>query len=103
MPADPAVIGPATLSMTQSLSLFNQFLPSFTQISSADPNDTAIVRDVRMGELAAVMMTLGIGGMTSALTGSSVPAVIAGLTCLGLVVLYETALKATGETINTDA
>jgi|SRR6187397_2901197 hypothetical protein len=103
MPVNPNVIGPATLSMTQSLSLFDSFLPSFRDISKADPGNEGIVRDVRMGELAAVLMTLGIGGMTSALTGSSVPAVVALVTCGGLVLLYETALRSTGETVNTNA
>lgn len=97
---DPAIIGPATLSMTQALSMFNMFLPDFTQLSKADPNDPGTIRDVRMGEIAAVMMTLGIGGMTSALTGSSVPAVIALLTCGGLVVLYEMALNTTEEAVS---
>lgn len=91
---DGAVIGAATLSMTQALSLFQSFLPRFSEISAADPSkDPATVRDVRMGELAAVMMTLGIGGMTSALTGSSVPAVVAGITCMGLIGVYEYALR----------
>lgn len=103
MAVDPHIIGPATLSMTQSLSLFDAFLPSFRDISKADPGDIGIVRDVRMGELAAVLMTLGIGGMTSALTGSSVPAVVALVTCGGLVLLYETALRSTGESVNTNA
>lgn len=104
MAVDPNVIGPATLSMTQALSLFDSFLPKFTDLGKADPNDINVVRDVRMGELAAVLMTLGIGGMTSALTGSSVPAVVALVTCTGLVLLYESALRSpVGEMVNTDA
>lgn len=95
MAVDPNVIGPATLSMTQSLALFQNFLPSFSDISKADPEvDISIANDVRRGELAAVLMTLGIGGMTSALTGSAVPSVVALVTCAGLVMLYESALKA---------
>ena len=98
---DGNVIGAATLSMTQSLTLFHQFLPTFADISKADPQvDKAVVRDVRLGELAAVLMTLGIGGMTSALTGSSVPAVVALITAGGLVMLYEAALSSTGEVNN---
>lgn len=100
---DGNVIGAATLSMTQSLSLFQTFLPKFSDIGKADPaTNTELVRDVRMGEIAAVLMTLGIGGMTSALTGSSVPAVVALITCGGLVVLYEAALSSRGE-VNLDA
>lgn len=99
--ADPAVIGPATLSMTQSLALFQNFLPSFADISRADPEtDVSIVNDVRRGELAAVLMTLGIGAMTSALTESPVPSVVALVTCTGLVLLYESALKARTGVVN---
>jgi hypothetical protein len=91
---DPSVIGAATLSMTQSLSLFGNFLPHFSEISAADPDmNPDIVRDVRMGEFAAVMMTMGIGAMTSALVGSSTPAVVALITSGGLVLVYEYALK----------
>jgi len=90
---DPQTVGLATLSMTQSLTLFQQFLPRFQEISAADPaEDMGMVRDVRMGELAAVVTTLGIGGMTSALSGSSTPAVVAAITAGGLILLYEYAL-----------
>jgi len=95
--SDPQAVGMATLCMTQSLVLFNQFLPRFEEISSANPaEDAGMVRDVRMGEVAAVITTLGIGGMTSALSGSSTPAVVAALTAGGLILLYEYALRNKG-------
>jgi hypothetical protein len=91
---DPQAVGMATLCMTQSMALFSQFLPRFQEISTADPaKDEGMVRDVRMGELAAVLTTLGIGGMTSALSGSSTPAVVAAITAGGLILLYEYALQ----------
>lgn len=94
---DSAAVGMATLCMTQSLMLFQQFLPTFHEIGSADPSeDVGMVRDVRMGEIAALLTTLGIGGMTSALSGSSTPAVVAALTAGGLIVLYEMALRNKG-------
>jgi hypothetical protein len=97
--SDGAAVGMATLCMTQSLVLFNQFLPSFTEISSADPaKDPGMVRDVRMGEVAAVITSLGIGGMTSALSGSSTPAVVAAITAGGLILLYEYALANRSQT-----
>jgi hypothetical protein len=89
---DATVISAATISMTQALALFQNFLPRFSEIRATDPSNGDMVRDVRMGELAAVLMTLGVGGMTSALTNSAVPAVIALLTSVGLVCLYEAAL-----------
>jgi hypothetical protein len=90
---DSAGVGMATLCMTQSLTLFQNFLPRFQEISAANPDeDAGMVADVRMGELAAVITTLGIGGMTSALSGSSVPAVVSAITAGGLILLYEYAL-----------
>lgn len=95
MAVDPGIFGPASLGMTQAIAQFQTFLPSFTEIRKADPNeDAAMVQDVRMGELAAVLLTLGIGGMVSSLTGSPVPAVVSAVTCFGLVCLYESALRA---------
>ena len=103
MAVNPNVIGPATLSMTQALALFQNFLPRFSEVRLADPDrNPDVIRDVRMGELAAVLMTLGIGGMTSALTDSQVPAIIAFVTCAGMVALYEYALRARSE-VNVDA
>jgi pyrrolidone-carboxylate peptidase len=90
---DSAGVGMATLCLTQSLTLFQNFLPRFQEINAADPDtDAGMVQDVRMGELAAVLTTLGIGTMTSALSGSSVPAVVSAITAGGLILLYEYAL-----------
>lgn len=91
MAADP---GLALLSVTQAVGLFQAFLPKFTEISAADPADNPqLEADVRRGEFAAVMLTLGIGGMASALTQSPTPAMVAALSSLGLVILYESALR----------
>lgn len=91
---DSAGVGMATLCLTQSLTLFQNFLPRFQEISAADPDkDPGFVRDVRMGEVAALITTLGIGGMTSALSNSSTPAIVAAITAGGLILLYEYALS----------
>lgn len=93
MPVDGGLIGPATLGMTQGVTLFQSFLPKFTDIRKADPaNNPDFVKDVRMGELAASLLTIGLGAMMSGLTGSAVPSVVAVLASAGLILLYETAL-----------
>jgi hypothetical protein len=95
--ADGQAIGLATLCMTQGLTLFQEFLPKFQEINAANPTeDSGMVQDVRMGELAAVLTTLGIGTMTSALSGSSVPAVVSAITAAALIFLYEYALSSRG-------
>ena len=94
MPIDPGLIGPTTMGLTQSLALFQGFLPKFTDIRRQDPaSDADFVKDVRMGELAAALLTIGVGAIMSSLTGTPYPAVISVISALGLVMLYETALR----------
>lgn len=96
MPVDPSLIGPATLAITQGIGAFNTFLPKLSDIRKADPaHDPDFAADVRVGEMAAVALTVSVGAIVSSLTGSPVPAVIAVLISLGLVVMYETTLNAT--------
>ena len=93
MPVDPAALGAATLALTQSVGLFQTILPPFTEIRKADPADTGFVADVRMAETGAVALSLGIGLIASGMTGSPAPAVIAVVSTVGLVILYESALS----------
>lgn len=100
MPVPPELIGPATLAMTQSLSLFTTFLPKFTDIKNGSSHDPGFATDVRMGELAAATLTIGIGTVASGLTGSSVPIGISILMVVALVMLYESALRYEGPVSN---
>lgn len=91
---DPNILGPATLAVTQGFSLFANFLPPFSEIYAKDPvGDPDFAMSVRKGELAAALLTLGLGALTSALTGSNIPALIAALACAGLIAVYEMALR----------
>ena len=86
---DPALIGPTTLAISQAVGSFTTFLPSLSEIRKNDPvNNPEFTADVRMGEVAAVSITLGVGVIVSSLTGSSAPAIVALVACLGLIVLY---------------
>lgn len=92
------VLGPATLAITQGISAFHSFLPPFTEIRRHSlGDDVAFAKDVRMGEVAAVATTMGIGVISSSLTGSPIPTYVAGISALLLVVLYESALRSTPE------
>lgn len=92
------MLGPATLSISQSVGLFQAFLPRFTDVRRTIPStDPATTRDVRMGEIAAASLAIGIGAVVSNLTGSPVPIVISMVCSAGLIVLYESALRSPGE------
>lgn len=91
----PEMFGPATLSVTQGISAFHSFLPSFSEIRKNNPQDNPeFTADVRMGELAAVTTTVGIGLIAASITGSPLPAYTAILISLVLVTLYESTLRA---------
>jgi hypothetical protein len=96
LPVDPGVSGPAFMAVTQSLSLFQSFTPSFVEIKNGDVSDPAFVTDVRMGELAAATLTLGIGAIASSFTGSAIPMGVSTLMAFTLIVLYESALRYEG-------
>lgn len=93
MPVDPAIIGITMQAVSQAASAFSLYVPKLTDIRKASPNDPSMAGDVRMGEVAAVTLTLGVGVIASGLTGSPVPTFIAGFMCLVMIVLYESALR----------
>lgn len=90
---DPSIWGPATLAMTQGISSFNSFLPSMTEIRQHSPDDEEFVKDVRMGEITAAGLTLGVGAIASSLTSNPTPVVISVVMAFGLIMVYETALR----------
>lgn len=96
MPVPPEIIGPTTLAITQSVSLFQGLLPKFTDIKQGNAHDPELATDVHIGEVAASSLTFGIGVIVSGLTGSPVPAFISLLMCIILIVLYERALNYQG-------
>ncbi|SRR6266540_3566398 len=87
------LLGPAMLAFSNGFNAFTQFLPRLGDVRKADPDDSAMAGDVRMGEVAAVAMTLSVGVIASSLTKSSVPAYTAIAVSLVLVCVYEAALR----------
>lgn len=91
VPSD--VCGPTLLAITASLTAFNEFLPKLTDIRAHTPYDACYVQDVRLGELSATALVLGIGAISSSLTGHPAPVIVAGLACIGLIGIYEMSLR----------
>jgi hypothetical protein len=79
--------------MTQAIGAFSTFLPPLADVRKGSATDPEFAADVRVGELAAVALTLGVGVIVSGLTGSVAPTVVAALTGGGLVFLYESTLR----------
>jgi hypothetical protein len=91
---DPSIWGPATLALTQGISSFNSFLPNMTEIRQHSPDDEEFVKDVRMGEITAAGLTIGVGAIASSLTSNPTPVVVSLVMAFGLIMVYETALHA---------
>lgn len=91
--ASPNDYGPATLAITQSVGAFQFFLPRLSDVRKANPSDADMAGDVRMGEVAAGALCIGIGAMVSSLSGSPYPAMVAILMTAILICVYETALR----------
>jgi hypothetical protein len=92
---NPDIFGPSTLVLGQTVTAFQAFLPNFTEIRAAHPStNPELAADVRMGEIAAGSLTIGVGIIASSLTGSPAPLVVGIITAGILVTLYESALNA---------
>jgi len=88
------VLGPATIAIGQSVGAFQFFLPRLSDVRKADVDtDPDMAGDVRLGEVAASALTLGIGIMVSSLSGSPYPAYVSVLMCFILICVYESALR----------
>lgn len=84
----------ATLAMTQGIASFQAFMPRVSDIrKEANTSSSDIAFDVRAGEVAAVTTTLSVGVLVSALTKTPIAAYVSLITCLVMVVLYESLLR----------
>lgn len=86
-------LGAATIALGQSVGAFQFFLPRLSDVRKSTMDDADMVGDVRMGELAAGALCIGIGAMVSSLSGSPYPAMVSVAMTAILVCLYEAALR----------
>lgn len=87
-------IGPASLSISTATSAFMNFLPSFTDVRRAAPDDEGMMKDLRLGQIAATAVALGTGIIVSYMSGSPVPALVSAIMCALLVWCYQNARRA---------
>lgn len=87
------VFGPASLAAGQTLSSFSQFLPRLSEVRKASRDDADMVGDVRLGEVAASAISIGIGVIASSLSGSPIPMYVCAFIAVILICVYESALR----------
>lgn len=93
MPADGAIIAAATVSLGQSISAYSFFLPPLRDVRKSSPAEPGMRGDVRMGQLAAGVVSVSVGLMLSILAGSRIPLIVAVIMAFVVGMLYETALN----------
>lgn len=88
------VFGPASLAAGQTLSGFITFLPRLSEVRKANASaEPSIVGDVRLGEVAASAIAIGVGVIASSLSGSPIPMYSAALVAVIVICVYEAALR----------
>lgn len=93
----PEMVGVVTLALTQAVSVFNAFLPPLTEVRRSSVGDRTALLDVRIGEVAAAAMVVGIGCVLSTLIGNSRPLVVSLLGAVGMMGVYEYALRSSND------
>lgn len=88
---NPAAVGSSSLAISQSVIAFTAFLPNFVEVGKSDKK--SIENEVRLGESAAVVIALSIGGLLSWLNGDKTPFLISAMISFVLIAMYETALR----------
>lgn len=91
--SDPITLSVTTMAVTSTLGAFYQFVPPISEIRKRSTSEPEFAADVRMGEVMASAIAIGIGGIASSLSGSPVPALVSVLFAVSLVTMYEMTLR----------
>lgn len=90
-----ADVGVAAIALTQGYAQFQAFLPKIADIRKIDAvNDPEAVADVRIGEVAAFIGTMGVGVIVSSLSGDPMPTYVSLIVSVLLIGMYESILRA---------
>ena len=87
-------VSASLLAITASVGVFDNLLPQFSDVRKS-LGELDMANDVRMGEVAAFALVVGIGVTATILTRSPIPATVSILSAAVLVLMYETALQTT--------
>src|SRR4051812_29515316 len=90
---NPDMFGPASMVLSLSISQFQSMLPPIAEVRKASPTDNDMAGDVRLGEIAASALAIGVGAIASSLLGDPLPVLISSFVAIGLIVIYEQALR----------
>lgn len=90
----PESMGVAAISLAQSFGFFQSYMPPISDVRKANPADTELVGDVRIGEVAALAGSFGVGLIVAWITRDPTPVYVSLIVCVLMIVVYEAALRA---------
>lgn len=88
------MFGPAMLGVSAGIQAFQSMLPRITDIRKETTDNSSFAADVRLGEVAASTLTIGVGIIASSLTQSVIPVYTSMLMAIILIAIYESTLRA---------
>src|SRR3954471_3444037 len=91
---NPNMFGPASMILSQGISSFTTFLPPLAEVRKASADEPGTAGDVRLGEVAAATLTIGLGAIASSVVGDPLPTYISIVVSIALICIYESALRA---------
>lgn len=91
--SDPVTLSVTTVAITTAVGAFYQMLPPISEVRKRSTDDPEFAADVRVGEVAASAIALGVGGIASSLSGSPTPALVSLIFAGGFIFLYESTLR----------
>lgn len=90
---DPVTLSVTTVAITTAVGAFYQMLPPISEVRKRSASESEFAADVRVGEVAAASIALGIGAIASSLSGSVTPVLVSLIFAGGFIFLYESILK----------
>lgn len=93
MTADAAALTASTLALSQTMASYATFMPPLREVRQAGPNDASMRGDVRLGQIAAGALSLGVALVLANMTGSTLPVTAAVAVALIIAIVYEAARR----------
>lgn len=91
--ADAGAVSVSAIAIGQTVVAYQFFLPRMSDVRRASPADTAMQKDVIVGQLGAGALSLAVGGLLAVLTRSATPVYASLFVAAVIAVVYHYAMN----------
>lgn len=89
----PESMGVAAISLGQTFGFFQSYMPPIADVRKSTPHDKSMVGDVRIGEVASLAGSFGVGIIIAWITKDPTPVYVSVLVCALMIAVYEMTLR----------